>query len=568
MFNGVAMRNLGVLAIVASTVVVVTGCDSSSCPKGTTLEGKYCKTSAATEPTAGDTGQTGAFQTGAGSSGLFPNSPPATAGVGGNKVGTGAGVGAATGSAAGAGSGTNPPAGGAGVGSQINGAAGSPGVASEACATEGTTRCKQGGAGQREKCTGGYWVSGPACAATEACSADGSCKPVAELCRGSAGEAVCDGQGALLICNADSTAGAPQMCKSATHCRAGLASRACAMCIPNQEFMCTGTTLSVCAPDGMSFARMTDCPTAALCNDKVGKCTTAACEPGKTTCMGDMLTKCNMDGTNFTGTPCGPGMCDSTGGDCNKCQPGAMSCDQGKVLTCDAQGQATSSSPCPNAGKCVGAGKCVACEVDADCSSMTKDCRVGVCSNNTCSTKEAPSRTTTCSMLLGTGVCSSGTCVGCIDDAQCSNKPGTPACDSLTHTCIECSSTIGCSTSQTCSLGACVSKCGNNRLDLGEQCDPPHTKQCDANCNLIPVLSRATPSCPENRVSAGPVNGITYCTPTCSGPNDCLATGNQKAQCTGGVCGYICGTDTNGILHGCPDLPSSVQCYQFVCIPL
>jgi hypothetical protein len=406
-------------------------------------------------------------------------------------------------------------------------------------------RCAAGGSGLRERCIGGYWTASSACATAETCTAAGVCSAIAELCRGSGGQAVCDGQGALLVCNPDATVASQQLCKGAAHCRAGLASGSCAACIPNEEHHCSGVTLEVCAADGTGFTKVTDCPTAALCNELVGKCTTATCDAGKTACMGDTLTRCNADGTGFTNqTACGSGLCDAAGGDCNVCQPGEKSCDQNNVLTCNAEGQRRDSAACPSGGKCVGAGKCVACTADGDCSSMTSGCKVGSCGTDySCTSKNAPDQVTKCSTASGAGVCQAGSCVPCIGDGDCANRPGTPICSQ--NSCVACTNTRGCTSSQTCTDAGCVANCGNGVVDPSEECDAGPgsawpTTICDASTCKRKIYTACDANCSSPNTCAGA--GVNVCARLCQSVTDCYP--NPPAHdvaCMSSICAVKCG---------------------------
>ena len=292
-----------------------------------------------------------------------------------------------------------------------------------------------------------------------------------------------------------------------------------------------------------AFSKIKDCDTAALCNKLVGECTTATCQPNKTACQGNTLTKCNSDGTAFASMmDCSPGTCDMSGGDCNKCEPGQKTCQADAVLTCDATGQTQSQSACPNGGKCIGTGQCVQCKTNADCSSLTRGCKVGVCSiEGKCSAQNAPDRTTSCSLLFSSGVCSNGACVGCIDNTECGGTSGTPICEPLLHTCVECTLRAGCTTGQRCSGNTCVAV-GTRALVEGPNCGQGY------------IL-----------VGAG------FCTKTCSTTADCPES-NPGTVCQSGACNYFCTPATNtdpgvGCPTGshCPNMFTCSPCEGGVC---
>lgn len=395
----------------------VSACVDAECPIGTMLvSGRCVETIASGVEMAPDGGpvnsSTGAIAgTGAGIGGALP----AAMGTGGAAVGisqpagSGAAAAGSPSAASMAGALAFPPSGGGAPG---------PAPVQEACTAEGTMRCGTSEPNLREKCSGAVWVPVGACASGETCASDGSCQPVSALCRGNAGAAVCDAQGALLLCNPDYTAMPLETCTSPALCRAGIPSKACATCVPN-EHKCTGVTLDVCAPDGMGFMRQENCDTPGLCNAMLGRCTTAVCDPNKKSCMGDTLVTCNADGTALTNATveCESGMCDAVGGDCNMCVPGEKSCNGSNAQTCDATGQRYTPTPC-SGGHCIGPGMCVACTQDSDCSSSVP-CKAAYCTtDNRCSTRNAADHAS-----CATGVCQSGSCVGCINNSDCGTQP-------------------------------------------------------------------------------------------------------------------------------------------------
>jgi hypothetical protein len=210
-----------------------------------------------------------------------------------------------------------------------------------------------------------------------------ACAATLELCQGSNGKAVCDAQGMLIVCNPDNTIASQEKCKSAALCQTGIATKTCPTCMAKADHQCLGKTLQVCSDDGTGYTAQEECDTEGLCNALLGMCTTAVCAPGKFSCQNNTLMQCNSAGTGFETNmkPCGQGTCDAAGGDCNECEPGQKMCSQNMAMTCDS-GQTLDMTPCPSGTKCVGAGECVECLSDSDCSSMTKDCKLGVCMQN------------------------------------------------------------------------------------------------------------------------------------------------------------------------------------------
>src|SRR6201999_2055049 len=120
--------------------------------------------------------------------------------------------------------------------------------------------------------------------------------------------------------------------------------------------------------------------------------------------------------------------------------------------------------------KCVGAGQCVACSVDAECGSLSKDCRLGVCSNYSCTVANAPNGQE-CNLASGSGVCQGGACA-CVPkcdkpcgDSGCPGQPCPNTCGARMcyhDACVDCVTSADCSSlndecnAGTCSSGRCV----------------------------------------------------------------------------------------------------------------
>jgi hypothetical protein len=477
------------------------GC-SDRCPPGTTQMGDACVRQ---HDTSGDGAD------GAGMSGALTN------GVDGNDS-AGDSVGGASAARS-----SPPGSGGPTTGSAGSGTAGTGG---------GPSNLGVGGAPGPALAGGGI---GGVAAAGAAAGSDGTHTASADLCKSRAGQAVCDEQGGLTVCNADGTVAMQQACLSARHCMAGLPSKACGICVPKEEFSCTGKTLAVCADDGQSFTKQKDCETEALCNKIAGMCTSAVCAPGKAACDANTLTQCNADGTAFQNqTPCPAGTtCDGAGGDCNICEPGMKKCAGSMVGTCNAAGQGYDPTPCPSDTKCSD-GICVACATDDDCSAIAKDCKVGICQGNVCATKNAGDGIA-CTALAKAGTCSGGVCQ-CTP--QCSGKEcgdngcgtGTtcaPGCSggqqcNKENRCVECLTAADCNgkTSQNgCGSPMCspAGTCGTLFAPSGQSCGTG-TNKCDG----AGACKVCTTSCAPNSCGGSDGCGGTC---TCAGQAQCSASG-------------------------------------------
>ena len=102
--------------------------------------------------------------------------------------------------------------------------------------------------------------------------------------------------------------------------------------------------------------------------------------------------------------------------------------------------------------------------------------------------------------------------------------------------------------------------CGNGMVETGEQCEPPNTPTCDANCQII---TPPTPICGNGLIEAGeqcePPN-----TPTCNANCQIIITPPQPAHCTNGQWdGDESDLDCGGSCLGCPPPgnPTYLSCW-------
>ncbi|MEY4508890.1 MAG: hypothetical protein RLZZ450_1012 [Pseudomonadota bacterium] len=134
---------------------------------------------------------------------------------------------------------------------------------------------------------------------------------------------------------------------------------------------------SVFAP--LRVANLPACSSAALCNAQAGACTASACVSGSKTCKGDVLQTCNATLTGFDDQPCGAGLCDGVGKQCDICVPNTKSCADNSVKSCNTEGQGFATTACPTAKPlCTGKGTCVQCRQPTDCPAAV-ECSVATC---------------------------------------------------------------------------------------------------------------------------------------------------------------------------------------------
>lgn len=259
------------------------------------------------------------------------------------------------------------------------------------CTVEALHRCSMVGSSNRQRCNGGRWTEIEPCSGGEVCdgagSSDGSvvCRRLVEACKGNADKPACDGS-LMQFCGKSGLATRSTSCGSRMQCELGLKHGTCAPCVPG-TFRCSGATLEKCSADGQSFEAMApSCSSAALCNAQAGACTMSACVAGSKTCSGDTLQTCNATLTGFEDTPCGAGLCDAVGKQCDLCVANTKACDGNSVKTCNVQGQGYTTTRCPtDKPLCTGNGTCVQCEQSADCAA-TGECTAATCNtaNGSC----------------------------------------------------------------------------------------------------------------------------------------------------------------------------------------
>jgi hypothetical protein len=129
----------------------------------------------------------------------------------------------------------------------------------------------------------------------------------------------------------------PERCDSA-----GSVCRACAQ----GEYRCEGASLQLCNADRSAWDTVEACQSSGVCHLNLQAC--APCKPGEYQCNGGVLGQCSADGSWGAPTQCGaPELCtvseDRATGKClasAKCQAAAYSCQDARLVRCDAQGVA------------------------------------------------------------------------------------------------------------------------------------------------------------------------------------------------------------------------------------
>lgn len=412
-----------------------------------------------------------------------------------------------------------------------------------ACNSEGALRCAQGGGRGIELCASGAWTATTPCTEGEVCiAADGdgqpSCIVVAEICKGSGGQAVCDGSGTMYQCSELGVAESSSPCASARHCQFGLEREECASCLPGNadEFSCDGAQLFRCNDMGDGYIPAKMCESESLCNALAGDCTSAACRPGQIVCEGDALMRCNADQTALEMVErCEPGLCDAESGACDVCVPEGASCrDERTSLVCNSDGSELTRVSCSaTTPVCGGAGVCIECLNSSHCDSMgdAGECKKWECTARGC--VAVADNSATCD-----GVCVAGSCEECVTVSDCQGNAGDckrwecnsnrcaavadnrASCDGvcIAGNCEECATASDCRGN----AGECKRwECRGNRC--AAMADSRGT--CSGVC-----IAGSCEECERATDCGTPTNPCERY--TCTSSNDCLLEPNDGAACT------------------------------------
>lgn len=381
------------------------------------------------------------------------------------------------------------------------------------CPTNGALRCAMPGTAARQRCDAGQWTTADSCVAGEVCDgAEGAatCRPVVEVCKGSAEKPACDGA-TMVFCGKTGLADRSTLCDTKLQCEVGLTRGACAPCLPG-AFQCTNATLEKCGVDGQKYeAVLPACGSAALCNAQAGACTASACVAGSKTCKGDMLQTCNATLTGFNEQPCGAGLCDGVGKQCDVCVANTKSCDGNSVKSCNAQGQGFDTVACDAAKPfCTGKGNCVQCRQPADCPAVG-ECSVATCNSasGTCgSTFKASGTPCSVGICDGKGIC--GPAPFCGDGVK--NQPSEECDDGNKFDQDDCLN--NCKTAR-CGDGA-ANMFGNN-LALLEQCEPGTSGRTKWDCSKCKFVTIYTTCTSESALCTAPeVCSLGFCNRGCT----------------------------------------------------
>jgi hypothetical protein len=510
---------------------------------------------------------------------------------------------------------------------------GQPQCLAPACA-EGEHRCADGGLLQvcsedrsgfvdKEQCIGAPFCNAALANQGQSGCTDAPCEAGLSQCNGAQIE-VCredrtglDAVGApcesAALCNAEDPANA--FCEEPL-CRRGATS--------GDEFRCEGANLQRCNESLTVYDTIQTCITPQLCDasQRLDGCRPPVCQPGQFNCADGFLQTCNAGQTGFDNLencgsqaqcdanagrcadPCEPGstrcnasngdlelctdrltgwqpiadcpslpLCDAENGNCRICVPNELSCADGQLRQCAADGHsfARTNIPPECATTPAGGGGIRAClgntvvinPCPLGCQQPENRCRectpgetqcVGNGQIRTCATNGFYGTPTSCSdgnFCNGTETCANNQCVG--------GAP--PACGGFGCQLNRCNN---CSAGQ-CANGTQFQTCNNGLISAAQGCPTGQVCQGGGNC----VFNCAALNCNDNNActndtctaQAGCGRSNVANGTSCSDGNAC--NGNETCQagnCNRGAApncndGNVCTQDTCNAATGCTNPP-------------
>jgi hypothetical protein len=518
---------------------ITTACDSPGCPKGTTLQGKYC---VSLDAVSGDGGYSGSSET---------NGNAGTGGYGRTATGGGGG----------------PSMSCPGGQRECNGEC----ISSSDCC--GNAECPEGRTcvghvcvcNQGTRSCDGVCVAGDGCCADQDCPTGGQCKDRACSCPQAMHRC---GNRCVSDTVVDSCGSTCEPCKAPSGGSVDCVAGQCAPKCPVGQRPCAG----VCIADSASC--------------------TGTCPDGSHDCSGVCLSNSSLNGCGASCTPCpapasnGTATCDGA-----KC---GIACNTGYKLCgdrCIALSSCCTMADCPSGAACSQTGAC-ACPAGQKVCGASCILSSGCCDSGECGQGASCSGAHTCTCNSGYKTCN-GACLSssqCCADGDC---PTNYKCQSNACACVpQCSNkTCGsdgcngvcapnrCSSLQTCTDGNCVNtqvcgnairegteECDDGNLDDGDDClgscrkakcgdgvvhghggvpefeqcdpgDPTWAPVCNSSCRLTSYgfcASCALSSCPSNVTDT--------CSPHCTfDSSGCPSVGAPWSQvCLGAACYIAC----------------------------
>jgi len=173
------------------------------------------------------------------------------------------------------------------------------------------------------------------------------------------------------------------------------------------RFVCDGNRLLRCDLGSSTCQPIKLCTSAPLCDAATGRCSPALCAPGSGMCEGNVLRKCNLDGTEYEREDCESRHCNAMHARCDSCVPFTSACDGERARrACAADGMAYELEACGGTNPYCYEGRCVACSKDEDCPAAT--CRTPFCSAGACFLENERDGTPCVSAAGEAGTCLNG----------------------------------------------------------------------------------------------------------------------------------------------------------------
>ncbi len=344
----------------------------------------------------------------------------------------------------------------------------------------------------------------------------------------------------------------------------------CTYCTP-QEARCAGLVPEVCDAKGEWKAEPACAGADPVCFGGVCvECVAETdCPPSTNECLSVV---CAGNACGYSpkapGVEClgGTGHCDGAG-QCNLCDPGAVTCNGNKPLRCGSDGRYSEGAPCEGSKpECAPeTATCVQCTSASHCAPPANECLTVSCTGNACA-YSPKQKGVVCAARAGT----------CNGAGQCHRcEPATRKCDGKVP------SLCG-SDGQWAAEPACVGACGGPNSGCVEctnvgHCAAPNneclTATCDGGnkCALVPKASGVKCGASDGNATCNGAGQCNYCTPgsrTCSDkvPLVCGDNGRYAEETTCSGSAPFCSSGTCVQCTGASQCPNAnPDCVDATC---
>lgn len=232
------------------------------------------------------------------------------------------------------------------------------------------------------------------------------------------------------------------------------------------------------------------------------------------------------------------------------------SCSKTSVCVSDSE----CASVFPNRPYC-SSGSCVACTTNSQCSSDTPFCISNVCKSECSTSAQCSSVVPTkpyCTSTVNNGSLTKGQCVKCLSNANCPTSA--PFCKSsvCTSTCqydTQCKAVYG-SAAAYCLSGTC------KECSTDSQCASKNANMPYCNNNVCQSSCTSNSQCKAYYYCYGSGGCGASCKPNCSSDNDC----SGKQRCATSGCGTYCKNVDCKVTSDCTSQTGyNVSCSNYTC---